>query len=529
MSVEPKKTRVRKAVLKPEPPAENPHSEARAADLAAARESFADFCALIDIPQAPLKSREALDDEGEEAVYRPIQREPADHLVLLQDALQKVEAGEITRLMVFMPPGGAKSTYCSVCFPPWFLGRKARRNVILCTYAGGLARKHGRRARSVVRQPVFKQIFGLGMSRETGAADEWSLDNGNEFMAGGIRAGITGNRADLLLIDDPIKGREEADSRTIRERTWEEFKDSLRTRLKPGGRIVIIQTRWHEDDLAGRLLPMDYDGQSGWVDGRDGEKWFVISIPAEADRDDDPLGRAKGQLFWPQWFPAEHWAPFKLEPRTWNALYQQKPKPDEGDYFQRGWFKRFDRTELPAGVRYVITCDFAVKPGGGDYTCHLVWAIDGHMGVWLVDIWRGQTASDIWIEALLDLVADYRDRGGGPVRVYGEAGVIWRAISPMLGLRMRERGVLTRAEAISSQMGDKAARARGFQAMARAGRVKVVDTMDGDIFIEELVGFPGARWDDQVDAAGLFARSLDKVSRPRRGDRPDFAEGGEVW
>ena len=495
-----------------------------------ARDHFADFCGVIDIPQAPMKEREALDEEGEGAVFAPVEREQAAHLTLLMDTLQKVEAGEIKRLMVFMPPGGAKSTYCSVCFPPWFLGRKPRRNVILTTYAGGLARKHGRRARSIVRQPVYREVFGVGLSRETGAADEWSLDSGNEFMAGGIRGGITGNRADLIVVDDPIKGREEADSQTIRDRTWEEFKDSLRTRLKPHGRIVIIQTRWHEDDLAGRLLPEDYDGQSGWVEGRDGERWFVISIPAEADRADDPLGRAKGAMFWPQWFPVEHWAPFRAEPRTWASLYQQKPRPDEGDFFQRSWFPRFRPEELPAGVRYVITSDYAVRPGGGDFTCHLVWAIDGRLNAWLVGAWRGQTASDIWIEALIDLVADYRAKGGGPVRCIGEKGVIHRAIAPALAVRMRERRVSARLEMLSPHVGDKAARARGFQAMARAGRVRIIDDMDGDVFVDELVGFPGARFDDQVDAAGLLGRALDRLGGGGGGaPRPEYAEGGEVW
>lgn len=500
-----------------------------------AHERFADFCAAIEIPQAPLKdalgkTREALDEEGEDAVYPAMRREPAAHLTLLMDTLQQVEAGAITRLMVFMPPGGAKSTYCSVCFPPWFLGRAPRRSVILATYAGGLARKHGRRARSVARQAVFRKVFGVGVSRETGAADAWSLENGNEYMAGGIRGGITGNRADLIIIDDPIKGREEADSETLRERTWEEFKDSLRTRLKPGGRIVLIQTRWHEDDLAGRLLPEDHDGRSGDVMGRDGELWRVICLPAEAEREDDPLGRRRGEMFWPEWFPADHWAPFKAEPRTWASLYQQRPRPDEGGYFQRGWFGRFRPAELPAGVRYVITSDYAVRPGGGDHTCHLVWAIDGQMNIWLTAVWRGQTASDVWIEALIDLVADYRGRGGGPVRCIGEAGVIHRAIAPALALRMRERKVSARMEVLSPHVGDKAARARGFQALARAGRIRVVDDMDGDVFVDELVGFPGARFDDQVDAAGLLGRAVDRLGGAGwRGPRPEYAEGGEVW
>lgn len=486
----------------------------RAIRLAEARDNFADFCALIDIPQAPLKDADGIElaaEEAEDAALRPIARETAAHIVLLQEALQKLERGEITRLMVFMPPGGAKSSYVSVCFPPWFMGRARRRNVILATYATGLGRKLGRRARSILRQPVYKAIFGTVISPRNTAADQWSLDNDNEFMAVGVRAGVTGNRADLIVVDDPIKGREEAESKLIRDKTWDEYRDSIRTRLKPGGRIVIVQTRWHEDDLAGRILPEDYDGATGVVDGRDGEAWHVISIPAEADRADDPLGRQIGELFWPQWFPASHWIPFRRDPRTWASLCQQKPRPDEGAFFKRKWFHRFRAEELPASVRYYVTSDYATKAGAGDYTVHAVWAVDPEMHVWLVDVWRDQGTTDLWIEALIDLVCEHRARGSGPVRCIGEKGVIYNAIAPMLKRRMSERKALFRVELMSSQGGDKAERARGFQGMAREGRVHVIDDMAGDVFLEELASFPAGRHDDQVDAAALIGRAFDRL------------------
>ena len=179
--------------------------------------------------------------------------------------------------MIFMPPGAAKSTYASVVFPVWFMGRKKRRNVIVATYASDLARKIGRRARSILRQPAYQEVFGCGLSPESSAADEWALTNENEFMGGGILSGITGNRADLLIIDDPIKGRQQADSETIRKTTREAYQDDLKTRLKPGGRIVLIQTRWHEADLAGSILPEDYDGESGPILCR--EVWISTMRP----------------------------------------------------------------------------------------------------------------------------------------------------------------------------------------------------------------------------------------------------------
>jgi predicted phage terminase large subunit-like protein len=510
-----------------------PDAAWRALQLSDARDSFADFCALIDIPQAPLKDEADDPDGDDEAEPDPLPaaaREDAAHLVLLQATLQRLERGEITRLMVFMPPGGAKSSYVSVCFPPWFMGRRRRRNVILATYAAGLGRKLGRRARSILRQPVYQEVFGVGLSPQISAADEWALTNDNEFMAVGVRAGVTGNRADLIIVDDPIKGREEAESKLIRDKTWDEWRDSIRTRLKPGGRIVIVQTRWHEDDLAGRILPEDYDGATGWVDGRDGEPWYVVCIPAEADRADDPLGRRIGELFWPQWFPAAHWIPFRQDPRTWASLCQQKPRPDEGSFFKRSWFHRFRLQDLPASVRFYVTSDYATKAGAGDYTVHAVWAVDAGLDVWLVDVWREQGTTDLWIEALIDLVLEHRARGCGPVRCIGEKGVIFNAIAPMLKRRMSERKALFRTELMSSQGGDKAERARGFQALAREGRVHVIDDMAGDVFLEELAAFPAGKHDDQVDAAALIGRAFDRLrGGVGKDSRPSGYDVDDTW
>jgi hypothetical protein len=510
----------------------NPAGVWRALDLADARDNFADFCAQIEIPQAPLKDEEGVELDGEEAedtIFAPIQRETADHIVLLQDALQQVERGDINRLMVFMPPGGAKSSYVSVCFPPWFMGRKPNRNVILATYGSGLAKKHGRRARSIVRQPVYEEIFNTSLRADTTAADEWSLATDSEFMAVGIRSGVTGYRADLIVVDDPIKGREEAESKTIRDKTYDEFQFSLRTRLKPHGAIIIVQTRWHEDDLAGRLLPEDYDGETGWVTGQDGEAWYVISIPAEADRPDDPLGRPIGGLFWPEWFPPTHWTAFRRDPRTWSSLCQQRPKPDEGSFFRRNWFHRFSLDKLPQSVRYYVTSDYATKQGEGDYTVHAVWAIDRDLNVWLVRVWRDQGTSDIWIESLIDLVCEFRPKGGGPVKCIGEKGVIFNSIEPALKRRMKERRALFRVDVLSSQGGDKAERARGFQAMAREGRVHLIDDMEGDVFLEELIVFPAGKHDDQVDTAALIGRSFDTLrSMPDR-SRPTGYDLNNTW
>jgi predicted phage terminase large subunit-like protein len=464
----------------------------------AARDSLEAFCSSIEIPGAPISD----DDECE--AFKPISSALASHHALLVRKLEAVERGELRRLMVFMPPGSAKSTYASVVFPVWFMGRQRRRNVIVATYATDLARKIGRRARSIVKQPVFAEIFDSGLSQESGAADEWALTNENEWMGGGILSGITGNRADLLVIDDPVKGRQEADSETIRERTKAEYEDSLRTRLKPGGRIVLIQTRWHEDDLAGSILPEGYDGESGPIVCRDGETWEVLCLPAEA-RANDPLGRAPGEMLWPEWFDEQHWRAFRGQGRTWAALYQQQPQPDDGSFFRREWFRRYRPDELPRALRVYGTSDYAVTDDGGDYTCLRLWGVDEHSRIWLIGGWRGQTSADMWIERQVDLIRDHR-----PFAWFGEAGVIQKAIEPMLRRRMFERKTPCRLEWLPS-IADKPTRARGIQSRAAMGMVAIPEGAEGDAFLSELLRFPAGKHDDDVDCASLIGRALDDV------------------
>lgn len=500
--------------------AANPVAAWRAFDLANARDSFADFCGMVEIPGVEIEGR---DDE-----FTPIpDAHLADHHRLWIEKLEAVERGEIRRLMGFMPPGAAKSTYAVDLFTPWYLGRKGGRNVIAATYSTTQVRKRGRKARAVARQAVFSEIFGCGLSPETSAVEEWELTNGSGWMGGGILAGITGNRADLIVIDDPVKGREEADSETIRARTKEEFDDSIRTRLKAHGAIILIQTRWHEDDLAGSILPEGYDGASGPILCRDGEVWEVVSIPAQAERDDDPLGRAKGEFLWPEYWPESHWRQFQSNPRTWSALYQQRPKPEEGTYFERSAFKRFTDRDLPKSLRYYGTSDYAVTDKGGDYTRLTIWGVDPDLNVYRVAAWGGQTASDIWVNQQCDMIAEFRPKGG--VRKWvGEAGVIQKAVEPALRAKMRERRLSCLLEWLPS-ITDKASRARSAQTLVREGRVYVRDDADGDCFIDECVGFPAGKYDDDVDNLSLMGRIMDQMTRRPAAVAQDFADMGDVF
>jgi predicted phage terminase large subunit-like protein len=469
---------------------------------------------MIDIPTAPIT-----DDDGEDIFSVMRLGKLVDHHRVLLESLQSIEDGTIPNLMVLMPPGSAKSIYCDVVFVPWFMSRKPRRNVILASYASDIASKQGRRARQLIKSKSFQNLIGIGLSADNSAADRWALENGSEYMAGGILSGLTGNRAHLGIIDDPLSGREQAESETIRRKTWDAYQDDFCSRLIPGAPQIMILTRWHEDDLAGRILPVGWDGQSGAFDGRDGRKWHVLCLPAIADRPDDPLGRKIGDVLWPEWFSREHFEPFMANRRTWSSLYQQKPSPDDGDYFKADWFGEYE--ELPKNLRYYGASDYAVTDGKGDYTEHGVGGIDGSGNLYIVDWWRGQTTSDVWIDKKCDFILKY-----SPHCWFGEAGPIRRSVEPYLARRMQEREAYCRIEWIAS-ISDKPTRTRAIQAMSSMGKVFFPkNAIWKNELITQMLKFPNGKYDDGVDVMGLFGVGMEFIRSPKMKNKDKSAVHG---
>lgn len=406
--------------------------------------------------------------------------------------------------MVLMPPGSAKSTYVSVLFPPWFLAQMPQASIIAASHTAELAERFGRKVRNTIVEHTM--TLGYGIRADSAAAGRWDTDKGGEYFAAGVMGPIAGRRADLAIIDDPVKSRQDADSEVIRERTWEWWRNDLVTRLKPDARVVCVMTRWHEDDLGGRLL---LDMESG------GPKWEIVKLPMVAEGD-DPLGRAPGEALWPEWFNDEMRTEARRDPRTWSALYQQRPAPDEGTYFQRDWFRPW--VDKPKWLSIYGTSDYAVTDGDGDWTVHRIWGVDPSGDLYRLAGWRGQTSSDIWIDAQLDLIKAHK-----PLCWFGEAGVIAKAIGPALTRRMRERSVFCRVEYLPS-IHDKPTRARGFQARAASGRVWFEQGAD----LGEFLAFPAGRHDDEVDAASLIGRALDDA-HPGIVVKPTLMKRRDVW
>jgi hypothetical protein len=236
----------------------------------------------------------------------------------------------------------------------------------------------------------------VGLSADSQAADRWATDAGGEYLAAGVQAGIAGFRADLGIIDDPFGSKEDAYSQRIRDRVWDWYVNDFSARLKPNAKRVIMHTRWHLDDLAGRVIEQAKTS---------GHAVRIVSIPAIAGTD-DVLGRQPGQWLWDD--PSGYdYAAFLKRRHTetpsmeWAALYQQDPIPEGGGYFKREWFKYYE--ELPKNLRRYGASDYAVTEEGGDYTVHAIGGLDGDGNLYIVDLWREQTQTDVWADVLLDL------------------------------------------------------------------------------------------------------------------------------
>lgn len=321
----------------------------------------------------------------------------AKHLDIITDALQRVETGEITHLMMFLPPRHGKSMTATESFPSFFIGKKPERRVISTAYGDSLAQKFGHLNRQKLER-FGQRLFGIDIASDNSSKTNWGIQGHRGGMiSAGYGGSITGEGADLLFIDDPIKNRAEAESAIFRERLWNEWQNTLLTRLHPEARIIIILTRWHEDDLAGRLLKQDGRAEEGG-------KWTVIELPAIADapkRDDsgawivrpDMLGREPGQALWPEHGYDEAWAADKKKTvgtYTWEALYQQRPKSPDGGIIKRAWIKYYDRMDGVRFSRILQSWDCSFDEGDtSSYVCGQVWGLVG-ADAYLLDQVRAQ-------------------------------------------------------------------------------------------------------------------------------------------
>lgn len=391
------------------------------------------------------------------------------------------------------------STYASIVFASWAM--QFGYPLLAASHTDKLARRWGRRVRNTLVE--HGHLLGVMVDPSNSAADQWSLTNGTEYKAAGLNVGISGFRAGGGLIDDPLRNRADADSETIREAQWEWYMSDFARRLTPNAWQIVIQTRWHEDDLSGRLIDVE-----GTVD--EGGQWTILSLPAEAEAN-DPLGRQVGQMLWdddPSYPYGEQLRRDKrtMPARVWSALFQQRPAPEEGDYFQRAWFHETNARPDLKEMEVYGGSDYAVTADGGDFTVHLVVGIDPEDRLWILDVWRKQTATDEWVQAFIGLIRRYEPLGWGV-----EAGQILSAMGPVLRDQMRKAQAFVALERFATK-GDKAVRAQSIRGRAAIDGIYIpANSPWWPDLRSELLTFPAGKHDDQVDALGLVGQLLDKM------------------
>lgn len=426
-------------------------------------------------------------------------------------ALERVERGEIDRLMIFAPPRHSKSELASKRFPSWYMGRHPDRQIICASYGDTLATDFGSDVRDIIRDPWYQNLFpGTTLRSDTKAAGRWRTEQGGIYIATGIGGAVTGRGAHIFIIDDPVKNREDADSLRKRDIVWRFYMGVANQRLMPGGAIILMMTRWHEDDLAARALEVD--------------KWEVLKLEGIGNEHTD-----HETALWPEWFPLPSLQRIRKTMaeggrlREWEAQYQQNPTPESGTYIKRKWYReRYN--SLPSNLRVYMASDFALRePEEGqepDYTEHGVFGVDSDSRIYPMAWWKGQTTADVWVDTLLNMVQLYR-----PACWFGEAGMIRRAVEPFLTKRCRERKIFFRQEWVSP-ISDKAARGRAFQGRSSAGMVIFPAGEEwAERVIEQVVSFPGAAKDDAFDVMALMCRVIDQAHeaidlKPTTPDRP---------
>jgi predicted phage terminase large subunit-like protein len=410
---------------------------------------------------------------------------PGKHLDLLDKSLQAVSVGECKRLIVTMPPRHGKSERVSRMLPVWHIGRNPDDEIILASYSLDLSRSFSRIARDTLAASV--DIFGVKVDAKNQSAESWGIEGKKGSVnAAGVGGPITGRGARIAIIDDPVKNAEEAASETMRAKIWDWYQSTLYTRLTPDGRVIVVMTRWHEDDLVGRLLKKEADEIAEGV--HVGERWKVINLPAIAE-EGDILGRGVGAPLWPEYgFDLEKLDQIRRDvgSRVFASLYQQRPASEEGNLLKRDWWRYYDAA--PPMAKMLMSVDAAFKDGAeSDYVAIQVWGkVNANM--YLLDQVRARLNFPATITSIMNMSKKWPQAHLKLIEDKANGSAIIQTLSRHMG------GIVP-----VQPLGGKVSRVNAVSAYIEAGNVFLPRSSWVHDFVEECANFPNGKHDDMVD------------------------------
>jgi hypothetical protein len=496
-----------------------------------------EFARAVEVPGAPTPAEESdakrraanpkwqpgeVIEEAEE--FYPSKLNPAEHHLLIlsvvqdlmEDRLVTPEGEPVDGLIITAPPGSAKSSYASMVVPAFVMGWRPKTNVIAASYSQELSDKFSRRVRSIIASPEYQAVFPhVKLAEGNTAVRGWSLSNGSEYRSTGVGAGIAGFRCNLLIGDDLVANREDAESPVIREKTWNAVNDDLLPRRKGDlFKMLFINTRFHEDDHIGRFLGPNYKGQSGHWKGM-GYNWYILNLPLVAEHPDDPLGRKKGQILWPENYKVRDVIRLRDDQtiqgiRRYSSLYQQRPAPHEGAIIKRAYWKKWpEGKKLPECKFIALFYDTSFEEEEmNDPSAMTAWGVFGstsrkdtgeeydHDHLILLGSWEAQVES----VALPDIISDHA-KHFRPDAIVVEK----RASGHYVIQELRRRRLPVKAWLPKGKVGKlgKVPRAWAAALLLEPGSVWYVDGEKTRAVIDQCAAFPNATHDDLVDTVTM--------------------------
>lgn len=425
------------------------------------------------------------------------------HHQAIANALHALDCGLSRRVIINCGPRHGKTELASKKFLAWYSARHPTQSLIFGTYNDTYAADVGRAVREYIQQPEHKLVFPHhGLKEGSAAAQRLETLQGGILAFVGRGGSITGRGGHGIVIDDPIKDRAEADSKLIRDQLWTWFTQVIGTRLMTAESwIMLIQTRWHEDDLVGRLT----DPMNPFYDPVEAAQWTVIDLPALA-LENDVLGRKPGEALWEERFPREFLlAQQRLDPRGFQALYQGRPSAEEGSFFRAQDLLTYKQDELPKNLRFYAASDHAVSTKQDrDKTALIPVGVDEDDNIWVLpDVFWRHAAADTVVDAMLNLM-----RTRKPLFWWAERGHITKALGPFLRKRMSEEGVYCSIVEVTP-IADKQTRAQSIQGRTAMRKVRFPAFAPWwPEARDQLLKFPHGAHDDFVDALAYIGLGL---------------------